>query len=62
MIGIDLKISGKDIVNYCMDKGLIINCTNDTVLRLPPPLIITKKDVGFAVKIVEEALKWQLTK
>ncbi|BAG14046.1 aspartate aminotransferase family protein [Candidatus Endomicrobiellum trichonymphae] len=62
MIGMDLKINGKDIVNYCMDKGLIINCTNDTVLRLLPPLIITKKDVDFAVKILEGALKWQLTK
>jgi acetylornithine/N-succinyldiaminopimelate aminotransferase len=62
MIGIDLKISGKDIVNYCMDKGLIINCTNDTVLRLLPPLIITKKDVDFAVKNLEEALKCQLRK
>jgi acetylornithine/N-succinyldiaminopimelate aminotransferase len=62
MIGMDLKICGKDIVSYCMDKGLIINCTNDTVLRLLPPLIITKKNVDFAVKILEGALKWQLTK
>lgn len=62
MIGICLKVSGKDIVSYCMDRGLIINCTQETVLRLLPPLTITKKDVDFAVKILEEALKWKLTK
>jgi predicted acetylornithine/succinylornithine family transaminase len=59
MLGIDLTINGKDIVNYCLQKRLIINCTHDTVLRLLPPLIITKKDVNCAMKILEEALKWQ---
>jgi acetylornithine/N-succinyldiaminopimelate aminotransferase len=59
MLGIDLTINGKDIVNYCLEKRLIINCTHDTVLRLLPPLIITKKDVDCAIKILEKALKWQ---
>jgi predicted acetylornithine/succinylornithine family transaminase len=59
ILGIDLTINGKDIVNYCLEKRLIINCTHDTVLRLLPPLIITKKDVDCAMKILEEALKWQ---
>ena len=56
MAGIDLCISGKDIVNYCLTKGLIINCTHETVLRLLPALIITKKDVDVAIKIIDEAL------
>jgi acetylornithine/N-succinyldiaminopimelate aminotransferase len=60
ILGIDLTLNGKDIVNYCLEKGLIINCTHDTVLRLLPPLIITKKDVDCAIKILEEALKWQM--
>jgi len=59
ILGIDLTINGKDIVNYCLEKRLIINCTHDTVLRLLPPLIITKRDVDCAMKILEEALKWQ---
>jgi acetylornithine/N-succinyldiaminopimelate aminotransferase len=62
MLGMDLTVSGKDIVNYCMDRKLIINCTHDTVLRFLPPLIISKKDVDFSIKILEEALKWQTTK
>jgi predicted acetylornithine/succinylornithine family transaminase len=59
ILGIDLTINGRDVVNYCLKKRLIINCTHDTVLRLLPPLIITKKDVDYAVKILDEALKWQ---
>jgi predicted acetylornithine/succinylornithine family transaminase len=56
IVGIDLSISGKNIVDYCLSKGLIINCTHETVLRLLPALIITKKDVDIAVKIIDEAL------
>ncbi len=55
MIGAELTVNGKDIVSFCMDKGLIINCTQDTVLRILPPFIITKKDIDFAVKILDEA-------
>ncbi|MCL2485616.1 MAG: aspartate aminotransferase family protein [Endomicrobia bacterium] len=56
MLGINLSIAGGDIVSYCLNKGLIINCTQDTVLRLLPALTITKKDVDNAVKIIDEAL------
>jgi acetylornithine/N-succinyldiaminopimelate aminotransferase len=59
ILGIDLTINGKDVVNYCLEKRLIINCTHDTVLRFLPPLIITKKNVDCAMKILEESLKWQ---
>jgi len=59
MLGLDLKVNGKGIAEYCLKKGLIINCTHDTVLRLLPPLTINKKDVDSAIKILEESLKWQ---
>jgi acetylornithine/N-succinyldiaminopimelate aminotransferase len=57
ILGIDLKVNGQKIVDYCLDKGLIINCTHDTVLRLLPPLIITKADVDCAIKILGEVLE-----
>ncbi|GMO65576.1 MAG: acetylornithine transaminase [Endomicrobiia bacterium] len=60
MLGIDLTINGSSIVNYCLDKGLIINCIHDTVIRLLPPLIITKNDVDFATRILDEALNCSL--
>lgn len=62
ILGIELAVNGKDIVNYCLNKGLIVNCVHDTVLRFLPSLIITKKDVNYAMKILEESLKWQTTR
>jgi predicted acetylornithine/succinylornithine family transaminase len=57
MLGIDLDINnGQKIVELCMNNGLIINCTHETVIRFLPPLIITKEDVNYAVKILDKVL------
>jgi acetylornithine/N-succinyldiaminopimelate aminotransferase len=55
ILGMELAVNGQKIVDYCLDKGLIINCTHDTVLRLLPSLIITKKDIDNAIEILNEA-------
>ncbi|MCB4792675.1 MAG: aspartate aminotransferase family protein [Elusimicrobia bacterium] len=54
MIGLELAFNGRDIVKSCQDKGLIINCTNDNVLRFLPPLTINKTDVDKAVSILDD--------
>ena len=56
MLGMELSIEGADIVNGCMNKGLLINCTCDNVLRFVPPLIITKGDIDRAVDILDEVM------
>jgi acetylornithine/N-succinyldiaminopimelate aminotransferase len=56
MIGIQLKGPGSEIVNKCLEKGLRINCTNDTVLRFMPPMIVTKEQIDEAVNILDSAL------
>jgi acetylornithine/N-succinyldiaminopimelate aminotransferase len=56
MIGAQLDGPGKQIVNDAMDRGLLINCTHDTVLRFLPPYIITEKDVDEAVGILDQVL------
>ncbi len=38
MIGIELAVEGAPIVNKCMEKGLLINCTQGNVLRLLPAM------------------------
>lgn len=48
------KKSGVEIVNECMKRGAIINCTVGTVLRFIPPLIITKENVDEVIKILDE--------
>src|SRR5277367_5222400 len=40
MVGAELSIPGKEIVNAAMAEGLLMNCTHDTVLRFLPPYII----------------------
>ncbi|MCX5709924.1 MAG: aspartate aminotransferase family protein [Candidatus Omnitrophica bacterium] len=56
MVGLDLNISGKPVVEKCIEKGLLINCTHDTVLRLMPALNITKKEIDKAIEIIERSL------
>jgi len=57
MLGMKLSIEGADIVNGCMNKGLLINCTCGNVLRFVPPLIITKGDIDRAVDILDEVMR-----
>ena len=57
ILGVQLsnpKKSGVEIVNECMKRGAIINCTVGTVLRFIPPLIITNEQVDEVVKILDE--------
>jgi len=57
MCGVELSCQGKPIVEGCIKKGLLINCTHDTVLRIMPALNIAKKEVDKAVDILESVIK-----
>ena len=56
IVGMELTIPGADIVKACMEKGLLINCTSDTILRFIPPLIATEKDVDEVMGILKKQL------
>ena len=56
MIGVELSIEGKDIVAECLRRGLVINCTHNTVLRLMPALNVTKKQADRALHILSKAI------
>jgi len=56
MIGVQLTKPGKEIVDKCLEKGLRINCTNETVLRFMPPMIVTKDQIDQAVDILDAVL------
>jgi acetylornithine/N-succinyldiaminopimelate aminotransferase len=59
MVGMELTISGKQIVLDAMADGLLINCTHDTVLRFLPPYIITEKEIDSAIKVLGKILAKQ---
>ena len=40
ILGMELTIEGRGIVNECLEHGAIINCTAGNVLRFVPPLIV----------------------
>ena len=45
MIGIEVGNIAPEIVKHLLKKGFIANAANNTVLRLLPPLIISRKDI-----------------
>lgn len=45
MIGIELSMEGKPIVDALLERKILINCTHKTVLRFLPPLITTNEHV-----------------
>ena len=56
MIGVELSIEGANLVNHCLQRGLLINCTHGTVLRLLPALTLTDEQLDQGCAILEEVL------
>jgi predicted acetylornithine/succinylornithine family transaminase len=56
MIGMVMTVPCAAIVTKCMQRGLLINCTNDNILRFVPPLVIAGDDVDKAIEILDRAL------
>ena len=56
MIGIDLTADGAPLVKACMERGLLINCTHQTVLRLLPAMNLSDAELNEGCAILEEAL------
>lgn len=56
MIGIEVTREGPEIVKRAMDLGLIANCTAGNVIRLVPPLNITRSEADTACRILQKAM------
>ena len=56
MIGIQLTRPGAGIVAKCLEKGLRINCTHETVIRFMPAMIVTAEQIDEAVAIFDSVL------
>ena len=54
LLGMELSKPGKPIVDACLQKGMIINCTAVNVIRLVPPLIITKAEIDALMAVFAE--------
>lgn len=57
MVGIELKNGdAHDVAVKCVENGLII-ITAKNLLRMLPPLVITKKEIDEAVQILDKTMK-----
>jgi len=57
LVGMELAIDGKPIVQDCLEEGILINCTMDRVLRFVPPLIILKEEIDLLINRLDGILK-----
>jgi acetylornithine/N-succinyldiaminopimelate aminotransferase len=57
MLGIDLAKPCASLVQECVDNGLLVNVTADSVVRLVPPLILTVAQADQIVAILCPLIK-----
>ena len=53
---LDLNIPGKPVLEGCHANGLLINVTQDTVLRFLPPFLLEEKHVDAGIRILRKQL------
>lgn len=56
MLALELNSNCTDLVKQALNKGLLINCTADKVLRFLPPLMIEKNQIDDAICIIDDIL------
>ncbi len=57
MIGVELTVEGAPVVQECLRRRLLINCTHDTVLRLLPAMTLSDEQLEEGCDILAEALQ-----
>ena len=56
MVGVALRTDGAPVMRAMAQKGVLVNAAALTVIRLVPPLIISKDDLSRAVEVLGEVL------
>ena len=57
MIGIELAREGAVVVKGCMERKLLVNCTQTTVIRLLPALNLSEQQAHDACDVLADVLK-----
>jgi acetylornithine/succinyldiaminopimelate/putrescine aminotransferase len=53
MRGLELRIDAAPVVEQARERGLLVNRTNEKVVRLLPPLTIEIADIDRAVEMLD---------
>lgn len=57
MIGLELAVDGMPIVQQCLERGLLVNCTQQTVLRLLPAMTLSDQQLDEGCEILSDVLR-----
>lgn len=57
MIGIELDREGNSLVEICAKNGLLINCTQQNIIRIMPAINISKEEIDEGLNILRKSLK-----
>ncbi len=56
MIGVQLATDGAAVVQKCLERGLLVNCTQQTVLRLLPAVNISDAEIDEGCGVIADVL------
>jgi acetylornithine aminotransferase len=56
MLGAVLGIEGEGIVQACRERGFLINCVQERVLRFVPPLVVSGDEIDRLIACLDEVL------
>ena len=56
LLGMKLDFNGETLVTQCMQRGFLINCIQENILRFIPPLILKREDIDALVNCLAELL------
>ena len=56
MIGVELAVEGAPAVQACLEKGLLINCTHNTTIRLLPAVNLADEQIDEGCDIIDSVL------
>ena len=56
MVAAELTFAGKGVIAKMLERGFLMNCTHDTVLRFLPPYIIRKPEIKEMLANLEEVI------
>jgi acetylornithine/N-succinyldiaminopimelate aminotransferase len=56
MRGIELKVDATPVIEGALKAGLLVNRTDERVVRLLPPLTVTHEEIAEAVSILDTVL------
>ncbi|GAH83466.1 unnamed protein product, partial [marine sediment metagenome] len=57
MIGIELTKPCGEIVDKARERRILINCAFDRVIRLVPPLVISKEQIDRVISVLSAIIK-----